>query len=105
MAPVDLRLPSCGDGFVQQGVEFCDDGDNNSNAYQSIVEACNLSVMVGPAIAETDGVIQSEFEMCDEGNQDDDICSSCENYTAYTSIGPTNVSVLYMSNEGRYRCC
>ena len=94
---MDCRLPSCGDGFVQQGVEFCDDGDNNSNAYQSIEEiSCNLSCS-GWAGYCGDGVIQDAFEMCDEGNQDDDICSSCENCETVRPSAPT---ILDIRNEG-----
>src|SRR5690606_19789335 len=54
----------CGDGFVQAGVEVCDDGPaNDDQAY----EGCTLACTRGPHCG--DGIINGE-EDCDDKNAD-----------------------------------
>jgi cysteine-rich repeat protein len=64
---------SCGDGFVQAGVEACDDGIND-NSYGGCAPGCAaLGPHCGDAILQEDG-----GELCDDGNAvPGDGCSNC----------------------------
>jgi cysteine-rich repeat protein len=64
----------CGDGFVQAGVEACDDGENGDDT-----DAC-----VGGCVAAScgDGVVHAGVEECDDGENgnDGDACvTGCQN--------------------------
>ena len=56
-------LASCGDGFVQAGVEECDHGENNEFKYGGCVPAtCKWGPRCG------DGEVDSPDEVCDPGD-------------------------------------
>ena len=63
-------MASCGDGFVQQGVEPCDDGDMDNT--DACVSGCELAVC-------GDGFVQQNVEACDDGNlvQGDNCTNAC----------------------------
>ena len=62
-------LATCGDGFVQEGVEECDDGNED--------EADGCSTQCTPGVC-GNGVLQ-EGEQCDDGNNiTDDDCPACQ---------------------------
>jgi cysteine-rich repeat protein len=69
--PSTCELAFCGDGFVQEGLEECDDGDDDAT------DEC-LPVFC-EAAACGDGTLWAGEEECDDGNlEDDDACpSSC----------------------------
>ena len=52
----------CGDGFVFQGVEECDDGDDDNTDYCLV--GCSLATC-------GDNIVQVGAEDCDDGNEDD----------------------------------
>src|SRR5262249_3012900 len=67
-ACVNCQIAFCGDGFVEQGVEQCDDG-NASNS-DGCVAGCVLAQC-------GDGFLHLGVEECDDGNLiDGDGCSS-----------------------------
>jgi cysteine-rich repeat protein len=73
---------SCGDGFVQEGVEMCDDGN------QDDADGCNTMCLPGSC---GDGVLQ-EGEQCDDGNADTtDDCPACQ--LAFCGDGYTQAGV------------
>ncbi|MCA9699748.1 MAG: DUF4215 domain-containing protein, partial [Myxococcales bacterium] len=65
------ELAGCGDGFVYEGVEVCD--DNNDVDEDECTNACTTAVC-------GDGIVQDGVEECDDGNQnEDDGCNNqCE---------------------------
>jgi cysteine-rich repeat protein len=64
-------IAACGDGYVYEGVEECDDG--NPDNTDACTTECNNAVC-------GDGYVQEGVEPCDDGNDDDtDGCNtSCE---------------------------
>ena len=54
------QAATCGDGLIFEGVETCDDGDQNGPGYDQC-DACQLGPRCG------DGVLTPEFEECDAG--------------------------------------
>jgi cysteine-rich repeat protein len=57
----------CGDGFAQDGMEPCDDG-NNGISNDGCLDGCMLPVC-------GDGIVDIYYEACDDGNSlDDDGC-------------------------------
>lgn len=77
-----VKLPSCGDGFLDNG-EMCDYGENNAltcsagygeNCSFCHVNSCQLETIYGGFCG--DGYVQGDEE-CDDGNLfDNDACSS-----------------------------
>ncbi|MBX7077831.1 MAG: DUF4215 domain-containing protein [Nannocystaceae bacterium] len=66
-ACVHCQPAACGDGFLQAGVEPCDDGNDGDNT-NDCLDGC-----IAPSCG--DGFVQAGVEACDDGNADDtDIC-------------------------------
>ncbi len=93
---------SCGDG-VRQGIEECDDGNNDDR--DACTSAC-IAASCGDRLLRADVVDTTlpEYEVCDDGNTDDnDACtSSCE--PARCGDGYTRTDVVGSSTEG-YEAC
>lgn len=67
---IDMELPRCGDGIVNQEREQCDDG--NDDDQDECLSHCELARC-------GDGVIQRDVEACDDGNDEsDDRCVNCQ---------------------------
>jgi cysteine-rich repeat protein len=66
-------IAACGDGFVFEGYEECDDG-NASNTDDCVM--CDAAIC-------GDGYVQDGVEICDDGNDDesDECTSACTNST------------------------
>jgi cysteine-rich repeat protein len=58
---LNCEVAVCGDGLVQAGVEACDDGVANGDAYNGCSATCTRNGTCG------DGVVQVPHEMCDAG--------------------------------------
>lgn len=64
----DCTIAVCGDGYLWEGIEECDDG--NLDFSDECVEFCKLATC-------GDGFVWEGVEECDDGNLDDsDQCSS-----------------------------
>jgi len=90
-------LASCGDGFVQEGVETCDDG----NMVQT--DAC-INTCVPASCG--DGFAQAGVEACDDGNMV--AKDGCENDCTET-LGAASVAVGWshtcaLTNKGEVHC-
>ena len=58
----NCRIAACGDGFVYEGFEECDDGNPDNT------DACIMDCKTATC---GDGYVQAGIEMCDDGNDDD----------------------------------
>ncbi len=75
---VVCKAAKCGDGFLQVGVEACDDGDLNADTPDKCRTTC-AKPACGDAIADTG-------EQCDDGNESaTDACVACK--TAFCGDG------------------
>ena len=64
------EVASCGDGFVQAGVEGCDEGDKNADT-----AACLSTCKVASC---GDGFVQAGVEQCDGGAPANGMCQACK---------------------------
>ena len=86
---VNCSFSSCGDGYVQVGVEQCDNGPNNVSPDTAAPTDCTTACV----LACGDGVAASNEE-CDDANQiDDDDCSN-------DCVAPRIVFVTSFTNNG-----
>jgi cysteine-rich repeat protein len=118
LAPLPGEPLGCGDGFVEEGVEACDDNNNNETDdcaacqvarcgdgfVQAGVEGCDdgndnpTDDCVACQIARCgDGFVQAGVEACDDGNQDarDGCGAACQIETpGWVNIGRQSVPVI-----------
>jgi cysteine-rich repeat protein len=65
----DCKAASCGGGYVQDGVEMCDDGNDDET------DGCNTMCLPGSC----GGGVVEVGEQCDDGNRDTfDECPACQ---------------------------
>ena len=72
----DCQIATCGDGYLYEGFEECDDG--NSDNTDDCVEGCALASC-------GDGFVQEGVEQCDDAN--DDNTDACNDLCLPTSCG------------------
>jgi cysteine-rich repeat protein len=66
--PVFCTAASCGDGYIWDGVEECDDGNDVDG--DECINVCTVATC-------GDGVKWDDVEQCDDGNDDDgDVCGN-----------------------------
>lgn len=67
---LDCKTAECGDGLVHEGVEECDEGEDNGDDHNGCSPACTSNGFCG------DGIVQIPDELCDEGAANGDGMSS-----------------------------
>src|SRR5262249_3981736 len=91
------RNARCGDGFVEAGVEDCDNGEKNGHTFDT--PTCTHDCK---ATSCGDGVLQPGEE-CDDGNKDPgDGCSPSCTYEPVTcsDSGTIDLTVTFVSGPG-----
>ncbi len=77
-ACIACKVATCGDGFVEAGVEACDDGDaDNTNA---CTNACKVAAC-------GDGFTQAGVEACDDGDANADAPDKCRKNCSKPACG------------------
>ena len=95
---VACKKAACGDGFLQVGVEECDDGANNADAPDKCRKICKK-----PACGDA---ILDKGETCDDGNKvDDDVCSNaCVPLLPANKLVPGNTTQTIEAQGHLIRC-
>lgn len=84
----------CGDGFLQVGIEECDDGNNvNGDACSADCHLENLPAIIPPVSVCGNGIVEADEE-CDDGNDiENDACANnCHPLSLQggTSVNPSD---------------
>ena len=99
---IACKVATCGDGFVQDGVEACDDGQANANAPDACRPDCTLPFCGDGVVDPADG------EECDDGNNvpGDDCDAQCKAEYAFGEyaklVGNPDPSTVFSSVDQTY---